>query len=88
MLKENDSLTLKRKPQNSHDCYAIEVYFGNNKLGYLPREENKVIARMMDQGMTLKGRIIKIKPEEHPYRRVKTDVFYEEILVNDKNRIE
>jgi hypothetical protein len=43
---------------------------------------------MMDQGMTLKGRIIKIKPEEHPYRRVKTDVFYEEILVNDKNRIE
>jgi hypothetical protein len=77
VLKENDSLTLKREPQNMHDCYAIEVYNGSNKLGYLPREENKVIARMMDQGMTVKARIIKIKPEEHPYRRVKVNVFYE-----------
>lgn len=87
MLKENDSLILKREPQNTHDCYAIEVYIGSNKLGYLPREENKVIARMMDQGITVKARIVKIKPEEHSYRKVKTEVFYEENLVTDKNRI-
>lgn len=77
MLKENDSLILKREPLNNYDCYAIEVFSGSNKLGYLPREENKVIARMMDQGMTVKAKIIKIKPEEHPYRRVKAEVFYE-----------
>ena len=77
VMKENDCLILKREPQNPHDCYAIEVHFGSNKLGYLPREENKVIARMMDQGMTVKARIIKINPEEHPFRRIKVDVFYE-----------
>jgi len=87
MLKENDCLILKREPQNSHDCYAIEVYNGSNKLSYLPREENKVIARIMDQVMTVKARIIKIKPEESPYRRVKTEVFYEENLMTDKNII-
>lgn len=87
MLKENDSLILKREPQNPHDCYAIEVYNGSIKLGYLPREENKVIARIMDQGMTVKARIIKIKPEEHPYRRIKVNVFYEETLITDKTRI-
>ncbi|MBA4411465.1 MAG: hypothetical protein C0397_18855 [Odoribacter sp.] len=77
MLKENDSLILKRESQNTHDCYAIEVFNGNNKLGYLPREENKVIARMMDQGIAVKARIIKINPEDHPYRKVKMKVFYE-----------
>lgn len=77
MLKENDSLILKREPQNMHDCYAIEVLSGSTKLGYLPREENKIIARMMDQGMTVKARIVKIKPEERPYRRVKMIVYQE-----------
>jgi hypothetical protein len=88
MRKENDRLILKREPQNTHHYDAIEVFIGRNKLGYLPCEENKVIARMTDQGMIVKGRIIKIKPEEHPYRRVKADVFYEENLVSDKNKIE
>lgn len=87
MLKEDDCLILKREPQNPHDCYAIEVYNGSNKLGYLPREENKVIARIMDQGMAVKARIIKINPEEHPYRRIKLNVFYEENLITDKTRI-
>jgi len=87
ILKENDSLILKREPQNKHDCYAIEVYIDSNKLGYLPREENKVFARMMDQGMRVRARIVKIKPEEHPYRRVKAEVFYEENLITEKTRI-
>lgn len=77
MLKENDSLILKRESQNTHDCYAIEVFCGNNKLGYLPREENKVIARMMDQGVTLKARIRNIDPDAHPFRRVKISVYSE-----------
>ena len=74
ILKENDSLILKRESQNTHDCYAIEVFSGSNKLGYLPRDENKVIARMMDQGMAVKARIIKINPEVNPYRKVKMKV--------------
>ncbi|MDP3642358.1 MAG: HIRAN domain-containing protein [Bacteroidota bacterium] len=77
MLKENDPLMLKRKAQNPHDCNAIEVFSGSSKLGYLPREENKVIARMMDQGLAVKARIVKVNTEEHPYRKVKMKVFYE-----------
>ena len=76
-LKENDHLSLKRQAQNPHDCYAIEVYREGAKLGYLPRKENKIVARMMDQGINVKARIIKIDQEAHPYRRVKVKVFYE-----------
>jgi hypothetical protein len=86
-LSVNDMLSLKREPHNPHDCYAVEVFRNDVKLGYLPREENKVIARMMDQGMTIKAKIEKIKPDEHPYRRVKVYIFYEEKMVTDKTRI-
>ncbi|MCE5345865.1 MAG: HIRAN domain-containing protein [Bacteroidales bacterium] len=76
-LRVNDSLVLKREPGNRHDCYAVEVYRGNDKLGYLPREENRVVARMMDQGIEVKGRITKINPESSEWHRVKMKVYYE-----------
>ena len=76
-LRENDMLTLKRESTNPHDCYAIEVFQNNAKLGYLPRVENKVIARLMDQGIAVKARILKIDPEEFASRKVKIKVFYE-----------
>jgi hypothetical protein len=77
-LKVNDSLLLKREPKNKYDCYAVEVYHGDNKLGYLPREENRVVARMMDQEINVKGRITKINSDSSDYRKVKMKVFYEE----------
>ncbi len=75
-LQENNLLMLKREPTNPYDCYAVEVYQNDAKLGYLPRAENKVIARLMDQGVAVKAKIEKIKPEEQPYRRIKAKVFY------------
>jgi len=76
-LKENDGLILKREPENRHDCYAVEVYHGEEKLGYLPREENRVVARMMDQKINVKGRITKINPDSPLWHRVKMKVYYE-----------
>ena len=76
-LEEYDMLTLKREPQNPHDSFAVEVFRGNAKLGYLPSTDNKVIARMMDQGVTLKAKIKNIDPDAHPFRRVKIRVYSE-----------
>lgn len=76
-LSENNLLTLKREPTNQYDGYAIEVFQNNAKLGYLPRNENKVIARLMDQGVDVKARILCVDPEGSAYRKVKMNVFYE-----------
>lgn len=76
-LKENDTLTLKRQGENPHDYFAVEVYSGNQKLGYLPRADNKIIARMMDQGVNMKALIRKIESEAYPYRRVRIRVYSE-----------
>lgn len=76
-LKENDVLSLKRQAENQHDYFAVEVYSGEQKLGYLPRADNKIIARMMDQGVKMKAIIRKIEPEANPFRRVKIRVYSE-----------
>ena len=75
LLRENDRLLLKRQPTNPYDCYAIEVFQGEAKLGYLPRKENKVVARMMDQGVPVKARIVEIDREVAYYNKVKMEVF-------------
>ncbi len=76
-IKENDTLILKRETTNPHDFFAVEVFRDNAKLGYLPRSDNKVIARMMDQGVSLKAKIRNIDKDAHPFRRVKIRVYYE-----------
>ena len=50
-LKAGDQLVLKREPENSHDELAIAVLGRNGaKLGYIPRNQNAVLARLMDAG--------------------------------------
>lgn len=43
-------LEMKREPDNKFDEYAIALHFENNKIGYIPRDKNEVIARLMDAG--------------------------------------
>ncbi|RIH67157.1 HIRAN protein [Mariniphaga sediminis] len=76
-LKKNDELTLQRQPENPHDYFAVEVFRKNQKLGYLPRTDNKIVARMMDQGVKVKARIRSIDPEAQPFKRVKIRVYSE-----------
>ena len=77
LLKENDKLTLQRQVENPHDYFAVEIFYKNQKLGYLPRTDNKIVARMMDQGEQLKARIRSIDPDAHPFSRVKVRVYLE-----------
>lgn len=71
----NSPLVLKRQPGNAYDKNAVEVFFGTAKLGYLPRRENKIIARMLDQGVEVKARIVQVAPEKDAYERIRLEVY-------------
>ena len=43
-------LELKRDIKNEHDKMAVELWYNQNKIGYIPRDKNEVIARMLDAG--------------------------------------
>ncbi len=49
-LKGGSTLTLQRDPLNKHDKYAVKVMLGDLHLGFLPREDAKVLSAVMDSG--------------------------------------
>ncbi len=51
LLEAGMPLQLNRQPHNRYDRYTIEVLSGEAKLGYIPRAENKIIAKLMDKGV-------------------------------------
>ena len=65
-LKAGDDLKLAREPKNLFDYDAVEIYRGSDKIGYLPRTHNSPVAQLMDRGMTLKSRIMKLSKSHIP----------------------
>ena len=49
-LEAKAAISLKREAKNKFDEFAIALYFEKNKIGYLPKDKNEVIARLMDAG--------------------------------------
>jgi hypothetical protein len=56
-LEVDAELTLVREPKNKHDANAVALYIGKDKLGFVPRNTNHHIAKMLDEGIELKARI-------------------------------
>ena len=83
LLKEKDTLTLVRNRENVHDLYAIEVYFQNYKLGYIPAYENVVLANLMDQNVALFAQVSKLDPKNY-FQGIAVEVFTELIVPSEK----
>jgi len=55
-IKPEMVLTLKRNPENKYDALAIEVWTADGRqLGHLPRNQNEILARLMDAGKVVKA---------------------------------
>ena len=62
-LQQTDALLLRREPGNFHDELAIAVLTVTaQKLGYVPKYRNPVLARLMDAGKALVAEVAQIKP--------------------------
>ena len=53
LKKVNDTVLLKREPENKYDRFAIKVLKEGRFLGYIAAYENIVMAMLMDQGVQL-----------------------------------
>lgn len=50
---------LQREPRNEHDPSAIAVYTAKNyHLGYVPKNLNAILARLLDAGKNLTAKLI------------------------------
>ncbi len=64
-LEVEQVLELRREPENRHDEWAIAVRTSEQvMLGYIPRDQNGILARLMDAGKLLVARIDAITPSK------------------------
>lgn len=57
-----DTLLLRREPDNAHDQLAIAVLTTTaQKLGFIPKHRNPVLARLMDAGKSLVAEVALLK---------------------------
>ncbi|MGI5843221.1 MAG: HIRAN domain-containing protein [Candidatus Xenobium sp.] len=57
-LEPGNRLECRREPENPHDSLAILLQDAKGrKLGYVPRERNEVLARLLDAGKVVFGRL-------------------------------
>lgn len=81
-MKEGDRVTLLREPKNQYDELAILVKDSRNrKLGYVPRDRNHVMARLMDAGKLLYGIVTRIRgPEDSnfPWKALTIAIYMED----------
>lgn len=57
-LAPGNPLVFQREPKNPVDALAIRILDGQGRqLGYVPRERNEVIARLLDAGKVIFGKL-------------------------------
>ena len=75
-MRVGGKVTFVRDSMNRYDGDAIEIRFDGEKIGFVPRSENNVMAKVMDAGYEIfKGVIQQLSPDEHPSAQVRVGAF-------------
>ena len=75
-LKIGTKLDLLREADNAFDPYAVAIYYGEYKLGFIPRGHNHDISKYLDMGLydIYDVRITRITPDINPENQVEVTV--------------
>jgi len=76
-LKIGSELELVREADNAFDPYAVAIYFGDYKLGFIPRGSNHDISKYLDMGLEdiYEVKITRITPDAHPEDQVEVNIY-------------
>ncbi len=85
-LEVGDRLNIFREPKNIKDEMAIFVKDKDgNRLGYIPRENNQILANLMDAGKSFYGIISEITHYEsdedenyEPWKMIRIELYMED----------
>ncbi len=81
-FKEGDMLELVREPENEYDENAVALYWNNHKIGYIPKEENKILSKLLAIGAPeMMAEVTYLKPEAATWENVNLAVY----VLKEKN---
>lgn len=74
-LQIGTSLNVVLEEDNKFDARAVAIYFGDYKLGFIPRAENRIFHKLLKVGFkNFDMRIQRIDAAEHPENQVQVVV--------------
>jgi len=74
-LIEGQVLDLKRESDNKYDNFAIAIYNSSGeKIGFIPRDKNEMMARLMDAGKWFFGKVQK-KSWEGSWLKIDIEIY-------------
>lgn len=77
-VEKGQCLDLKREPDNKYDNFAIAIYNSQgDKLGYIPRDKNEMLARLMDAGKWFYAKV-KNKEWEGNWLKIDMEIYLKE----------
>ncbi|WP_428087033.1 HIRAN domain-containing protein [Candidatus Thioglobus sp.] len=74
-LKIGDNVTLKPQPDNKYDDNAIEIYHQNYKLGFVPRNDNQYLAKLLIANVNLIAKVSALRLYSEQYNQVKITLY-------------
>src|SRR5699024_9710708 len=75
-MKVGDMLEMVREPENKHDSAAIALHYDMEKVGYIPRESNEILSRLMDaEVVDLQAEITHIEQKAKAWENVHVAVY-------------
>ena len=77
-LQVGDRLALVRESDNTYDPNAVRVEWHGEKLGYVPHAGNATVAKLLDKGIKVSGRIINLHPGRSQWQRILFEVVIDE----------
>ena len=82
-LQIGTELRLDYEPDNRYDPKAVAIYFGDHKLGYVPRSHNGPISKFLEMGHhPFACYIQQLDPAAHPEQQVGVVVFVKKAQQN------
>lgn len=69
-------LNLIREPENKFDRKAMALYFEDKKIGYVPREDNLMFAKILDADLlTLQVEVTHIEPQAANWEKIHAAIY-------------
>jgi len=69
-------LEMVTDPTNQYDDHAVELHFKGKKIGFIPRNQNYSISKLLLAGHHVFEAVVQqVSPHENPERQVRVGIF-------------
>lgn len=85
-LKVGKKIQLVPEPDNPYDPTAVALFFDKTKIGYVPRDNNSLIALLAHYGHedVFECRILQVNPEADPWEQVRVGIYVTDARKKDE----